>query len=146
MADVKPSAEQLSQEARDEDMDESIETEIVPETQVTESMNMDSTNDDALQASGSTVPDAPVAQEARIPAKKDANLKEFLGKMDDYAPIVRPLSLLSCAPVGKISANRIHHRSLMRLQTTSLLSPDSRHHPRRPSNSRASSPSPLKSS
>lgn len=27
--------------------------------------------------------------EARIPAKKDATLREFLGKMDDYAPIVR---------------------------------------------------------
>lgn len=26
--------------------------------------------------------------EARIPAKKDASLREFLGKMDDYAPIV----------------------------------------------------------
>ena len=27
--------------------------------------------------------------EARIPQKKDATLREFLGKMDDYAPIVR---------------------------------------------------------
>ena len=27
--------------------------------------------------------------EPRIPAKKDATLREFLGKMDDYAPIVR---------------------------------------------------------
>ncbi|KAK4981586.1 hypothetical protein LTR66_009870 [Elasticomyces elasticus] len=26
--------------------------------------------------------------EARIPAKKDASLREFLGKMDDYAPII----------------------------------------------------------
>ncbi|KAF2094956.1 transcription initiation factor IID, TAF10 subunit [Rhizodiscina lignyota] len=30
--------------------------------------------------------DAPL--EARIPAKKDASLKELLGKMDDYAPII----------------------------------------------------------
>ena len=28
--------------------------------------------------------------ETRIPAKKDASLREFLSKMDDYAPIVRP--------------------------------------------------------
>ena len=32
--------------------------------------------------------------ESRIPAKKDITLREFLGKMDDYAPIVR-FSLLS---------------------------------------------------
>ncbi|KAK5003427.1 hypothetical protein LTR16_006458 [Cryomyces antarcticus] len=28
------------------------------------------------------------APEPRIPAKKDASLREFLGKMDDYAPII----------------------------------------------------------
>jgi hypothetical protein len=134
MADVKPSIDQLSQEARDEDMDESIETEIVPETQVAESMNVDSTNDDPLQASGSTVPDAPVAQEARIPAKKDANLREFLGKMDDYAPIVRLYFLLGCTTVGKISANRIEFRSPMQLQTTSSHSRASPHRRRLPSN------------
>lgn len=32
--------------------------------------------------------DAP-AQEPKLPTKKDISLKEFLGKMDDYAPIVR---------------------------------------------------------
>lgn len=32
--------------------------------------------------------DAPV-QEPKLPTKKDISLKEFLGKMDDYAPIVR---------------------------------------------------------
>jgi transcription initiation factor TFIID subunit 10 len=94
MADAKPPADQVSQEElRDEDMDASIESEIIPETQLPESMNMDSTNDDPLQASSSTVPDPTAPQEARIPAKKDANLREFLGKMDDYAPIVRPLLL-----------------------------------------------------
>jgi len=30
----------------------------------------------------------PEEMEARIPAKKDATLREFLSKMDDYAPIV----------------------------------------------------------
>jgi transcription initiation factor TFIID subunit 10 len=91
MADAKPSLDDLAQEPRDEEMDASIETEIVPETQVANSMNMDGANDDP-QASGQTVADIPVAQEARIPAKKDANLREFLGKMDDYAPIVRFLT------------------------------------------------------
>lgn len=32
---------------------------------------------------------APVAAEARLPTRKDVSLKDFLGKMDDYAPIVR---------------------------------------------------------
>jgi transcription initiation factor TFIID subunit 10 len=29
------------------------------------------------------------APEPKLPTRKDASLKEFLGKMDDYAPIVR---------------------------------------------------------
>jgi len=33
-----------------------------------------------------TVPSLP---ESRLPTRKDASLKEFLNKMDDYAPIVR---------------------------------------------------------
>lgn len=28
------------------------------------------------------------APEPKLPTRKDASLKEFLGKMDDYAPIV----------------------------------------------------------
>lgn len=41
-------------------------------------------------------------QEPKLPSRKDTSLKEFLGKMDDYAPIVSPLQtsfltlLLSC--------------------------------------------------
>jgi transcription initiation factor TFIID subunit 10 len=103
MADAKPSADQLSQDVRDEDMDASIETEIIPETQVADSMNMDGANEPDPQASGSTVADIPVAQEARIPAKKDANLREFLGKMDDYAPIV---CLTSYFPRNAYGAHR----------------------------------------
>jgi transcription initiation factor TFIID subunit 10 len=34
---------------------------------------------------------APLA-DARIPAKKDASLREFLSKMDEHAPIVRDVS------------------------------------------------------
>ena len=32
--------------------------------------------------------DAPVPVEAKMPTRKDTSLKEFLTKMDDYAPIV----------------------------------------------------------
>lgn len=32
---------------------------------------------------------APPTTEPRLPTRKDASLKEFLNKMDDYAPIVR---------------------------------------------------------
>lgn len=31
----------------------------------------------------------PTIPESRLPTKKDTSLREFLGKMDDYAPIVR---------------------------------------------------------
>ena len=33
----------------------------------------------------------PPAQEPKVATRKDASLKEFLNKMDDYAPIVRAL-------------------------------------------------------
>lgn len=44
-------------------------------------MNLDGANDMADQST-------PVI-ETRLPAKKDVALREFLSKMDDYAPIVR---------------------------------------------------------
>lgn len=34
--------------------------------------------------------------EPRIPAKKDATLREFMGKMDEFAPIVRLLPFPLC--------------------------------------------------
>lgn len=61
-------------------------------------MNLDGAND--MDTSGGAnasnaapgAPDGmggpPPATELRIPTKKDASLREFLGKMDDYAPIV----------------------------------------------------------
>jgi transcription initiation factor TFIID subunit 10 len=35
-------------------------------------------------------PAPPATLEGRLATRKDASLKEFLNKMDDYAPIVRP--------------------------------------------------------
>jgi transcription initiation factor TFIID subunit 10 len=37
------------------------------------------------------------APEPKLPTRKDASLKEFLGKMDDYAPIVRFLDNIHTA-------------------------------------------------
>ena len=44
-------------------------------------MNVDGANDAPTETKLPTL-------ETRIPAKKDASLREFLSKMDDYAPIV----------------------------------------------------------
>ncbi|KAI0124818.1 TAF10-like protein [Xylariales sp. AK1849] len=41
---------------------------------------------DAEQPEGEEVNPAP--EEAKMPTRKDISLKEFLGKMDDYAPII----------------------------------------------------------
>lgn len=57
-------------------------------------------NADSPNAQNAVIPSAngaeedinPVAPapEPKLPTRKDASLKQFLGKMDDYAPIVRP--------------------------------------------------------
>ena len=41
---------------------------------------------------------APVLPEPKLPTHKDTSLKELLGKMDDYAPIVRYPSQDSVLP------------------------------------------------
>lgn len=40
-------------------------------------------------------PNAELPPEPRVPPKKDISLREFLSKMDDYAPIVTPPLLSS---------------------------------------------------
>jgi len=37
---------------------------------------------------------APTIPEPRLPTRKDTSLKEFLNKMDDYAPIVRNVCII----------------------------------------------------
>ena len=69
-------------DVKEEELDASIEADIrETEPQDPDAMNLDHTaNQD---------PDAEISgYAARIPAKKDANLREFLGKMDEFAPIV----------------------------------------------------------
>lgn len=50
---------------------------------------------DTMVAPGNPVQDAPVdaLAAAAAPSKKETSLREFLGKMDDYAPIVRFVTL-----------------------------------------------------
>lgn len=72
-----------------DELDASIEADNNADADATqpEAMNLDGANDvDAATQNG--IADVPPSLEARIPAKKDATLREFLGKMDDYAPIV----------------------------------------------------------
>lgn len=78
--------------AEDEEVNNSIKQEPEPSSSETQgrgdSMNLDGSADQlpaSLQADNAVPADE---VEARIPQKKDATLKEFLGKMDDYAPIV----------------------------------------------------------
>ena len=83
-----------------EEIDASIEADLNPDATQVDLMNIDGTNDmDPSSSNG--MGDVAPALEARIPAKKDASLREFLSKMDDYAPIVcRPR--LQCLPLLSI--------------------------------------------
>lgn len=54
-------------------------------------------NPDAL-LSDPPLPQEEPAPEPPAPTKKDISLRDFLSKMDDYAPIVRPFPLSSCFP------------------------------------------------
>jgi len=83
MADSNPTAQPSAEEPREGDLDPTQEADISAETTQPDSMNLDGAND-AMQSAE----DVPQPIEARIPAKKDATLREFLGKMDDYAPII----------------------------------------------------------
>ncbi|CAI9633602.1 transcription initiation factor taf10 subunit [Alternaria burnsii] len=72
-----------------DELDHAVDDEIKQDaTQLeADAMNLDGAND-AEPATVNGVTDSAAAFEARIPAKKDATLREFLGKMDDYAPII----------------------------------------------------------
>lgn len=74
-----------------DDLDQSVEGEINQDATQADAMNLDGANDDAPIANG--LPEASTAFEQRVPAKKDATLREFLGKMDEYAPIVSPSAI-----------------------------------------------------
>jgi len=70
-----------------EELDTTVEEEINRDATQADAMNLDGATDaEPAALNGGT--DATAAFEARIPAKKDATLREFLGQMDEYAPIV----------------------------------------------------------
>jgi hypothetical protein len=68
-----------------EELDPAVEEEINHDATQVDNMNLDGPADGEPAVNG--VANVP-STEARIPAKKDATLREFLGKMDEYAPIV----------------------------------------------------------
>lgn len=82
MADSNPTAP-AAEENRVEVPIPSQEVDTSAETTQPDSMNIDSVDDTRPEDDEVNRP-----IEAKIPAKKDATLREFLGKMDDYAPIV----------------------------------------------------------
>lgn len=85
-------------EVKEEELDASITANIASTDHQPDAMNLDGANDmDAQQnnqppgtvpGADGLMPGAPPASELRIPTKKDASLREFLSKMDDYAPII----------------------------------------------------------
>ncbi|KAL1622545.1 Transcription initiation factor TFIID subunit 10 [Neofusicoccum ribis] len=84
-------------EVKEEELDTSISAGITTQPTDTQpdAMNLDGANDmDGNAPSGAPAADgimgagAPPTSELRIPTKKDASLREFLSKMDDYAPII----------------------------------------------------------
>jgi transcription initiation factor TFIID subunit 10 len=76
-----------------EELDATVEEEINHDAPQVDNMNLDGAADAPPTMNGDAVVPQTV-QEARIPAKKDATLREFLGKMDEFAPIVCSLCLL----------------------------------------------------
>ncbi|KIW06698.1 uncharacterized protein PV09_02398 [Verruconis gallopava] len=77
--------ENSTAETRDEELDASIEADISQEPLHPDPMQIDSNANEAIPTAQNEIP---ASTEPRIPAKKDASLREFLAKMDDYAPII----------------------------------------------------------
>ena len=67
--------------------DASLDADTKPDTSQPDAMNLDGANDAGPSAQNGTA-NPELSFEPRIPDKKDATLREFLAKMDDYAPIV----------------------------------------------------------
>jgi transcription initiation factor TFIID subunit 10 len=71
----------------DEELDASIQADIdMGGTENANAMNLDGPGD--AGPSRPVIDPIATAVDPRLPTKKDASLREFLGKMDDYAPIV----------------------------------------------------------
>ncbi|KAF1980822.1 transcription initiation factor IID, TAF10 subunit [Aulographum hederae CBS 113979] len=75
----------------DADIERDLDTELQPDASA-DTMNTDGSGDAAGGGAGAGgivgSGEDEAIPEPRIPAKKDASLREFLGKMDEYAPII----------------------------------------------------------
>ena len=93
VADVAPDA--TADEIMPDTFDASIEEDIKPPTDTLDtSMLLDS----AMSPQANPLEKHVHTAESRLSAKKDATLREFLSKMDDYAPIVSTLHLDTHTP------------------------------------------------
>ena len=82
----------------DDEIDTSLENDIDMTAEVGDKqlpMSFDGPSDDPLDPANAALDPSP---EARIPLRKDISLKEFMGKMDEYAPIVCLTSFLDAIP------------------------------------------------
>jgi hypothetical protein len=105
-----------------EELDATVEEEINHDATQVDNMNVDGAADAQPATNGDAgVPQA--VQEARIPAKKDATLREFLGKMDEFAPIVCS-SMLTLYEKMMLNA----YRSPTQLPTTTSHAPACHRH------------------
>ena len=118
-------------DSREEDLDASIEGDISQDPINQDSMQVDSTENNTMQSSNNANENPPPA-EPRIPAKKDASLREFLNNMDDYAPIV-----VICADRIDATFADIDLRYQTPSRTTTSHSPACHHHRTRRFNSPA---------
>lgn len=95
--DIKDEPNTQTQPTNLEDVDANIDNDLNPPRDSTTTSG--TMNADGALAAGEDSQAALPPLETRIPAKKDASLREFLSQMDEYAPIVRPfISLTSPAP------------------------------------------------
>ncbi|CAK4031445.1 related to transcription initiation factor TFIID [Lecanosticta acicola] len=102
--DAEPAIEQTSNTAEDAVLDNQqerdLDAEIQPPPSSTDTMNANDTSSTTAPAAAAPPPppasgteanglsNIPAVVEPRIPQKKDTSLREFLGKMDDYAPLI----------------------------------------------------------
>ena len=90
----EPSATTAAAEPRDGDVDADMEAEpSIEDPAAGDAMAVDDKQPEGAAAAGATgsgTAEQAAVAEARIPQKKDETLRELLGKMDDYTPIVRP--------------------------------------------------------
>ncbi|MCJ1363696.1 hypothetical protein MMC16_002805 [Acarospora aff. strigata] len=86
----QPSSDPLpgQSQTQDDDMDALVEADIdMNGASNPAGMNMDGSGD-LDPASASDLNPIAAASDPRVPTKKDASLREFLNRMDDYAPII----------------------------------------------------------